>query len=212
MERKVVDFSIMEVCAIASCALMISHNTTCLLYQANRKRNWFFTYNAPIVLTEQNFREEGLEIDEIAYTQDRALNYVYFHLDKKVRQTTVEAFLAVVGSKHGVRVNEMFGFDAISSCAQGGTIHSHPGFWTLMKHEKDRHGNFKSWINGRPDARKGYMLLKKLAAVELANLEVSSLLNASEIGPASSSETTNHGKVSSSSDFNILKFSEDSLT
>jgi hypothetical protein len=148
------------------------------------------------VLNEQIFREEGLEIDEIAYTQDRALNYVYFHLDKKVRQSTVDSFLSVVGSKHGVRVNEMFGFDAISSCAQGGTIHSHPGFWTLMKHEKDRHANFKSWINGRVDARKGYMQLKKLAAVELANLEVSSLLSATEIGPASSSPTTNDEQVS----------------
>ena len=121
-------------------------------------------------MDERILREEGLDVDEVAYTCDDALVYLYFHLHTKVRQTTIESIMSVVGGKYGVRVDELFGFDATSSAAQGGAMHSHPGFWTLMTHEKNRHANFKYWINGRPDLRKGYLLLKRLAAVGFAEM------------------------------------------
>ena len=140
------------------------------VFQAHQKRNWLLTYNSPTILDENILMAEGLDIDQLVCTKDRALNYLYFHLDTKVRQTTVDAFLDVVGIKYGVRVNEIFGFDAVSSAAAECGIHSHPGFWTLMKHENSRNDNFRLWIKTRADTRKGFLLLKRLASCELAKI------------------------------------------
>jgi hypothetical protein len=117
--------------------------------------------------------DEGLEVDEVVHTKDMALNYLYFHLERKVRQTTIESFISSISSKFGVRVNEMFGFDAVCSAVQENHIYSHPGFWILVKHEKNRDDNFKSWTKASLNPRKGYMQLKRLASNELVGIGAS---------------------------------------
>lgn len=179
----------MEVLAFPiSCAF--EANLIPIALQVHQKRNWFLTYNSPTALDERMMMDEGLEADEVVYTKDRALSYLYFHLERKVRQTTIESFISAVGLKFGVRVNEMFGFDAVSSSIQENGIHCHPGFWTLMKHEKDKNNDFKVWIKDRLDPRKGYMLLKKLASSELASVGAHA-----DPGTSSTGETKSDKKV-----------------
>lgn len=128
------------------------------------------TYNATVTLDERILMEEGLDVDEVVVSKDRALNYLYFHLDKKVRQTVVDSFISAVTAKYGVRTNELYGYDVIAgNTGHGGAgIHSHPGFWMLMKHEIDRNENFKIWIKDRRYSRKGYWQIKRQATAELA--------------------------------------------
>ena len=136
----------------------------------NRQRNWFLTYNSKIELHAGILDEFGLVADQLVSSKDDGLHYLYFHLSRKVRRATVDLFLEMAAIKYGIKVNEIFGFDAINCASRGSSIDTHPGFWTLIKHDSDHNENFKIWMTGKGDVRKGYIRFKRAAAAGLVKL------------------------------------------
>ena len=140
--------------------------------QAYQQKNWFLTYNAVVEIGPWLFSEEGLIVDQAVSTKDNALNYVFFHLLRKVRLPRIEKFVASIGLKYGIRINEIFGFKAIECSSRGNRIHKHPGFRTLVMHDLQNHDNFKLWTayNAYEKPQQaGYFSLRRLAREEQAS-------------------------------------------
>ena len=140
--------------------------------QAYQQKNWFLTYNAVVEIGPWLFSEEGLIVDQVVSTKDNALNYVFFHLLRKVRLPRIEKFVASIGLKYGIRINEIFGFKAIECSSRGSRIHKHPGFRTLVMHDLQNHDNFKLWTayNAYEKPQQaGYFSLRRLAREEQAS-------------------------------------------
>ena len=137
----------------------------------SQQRNWFFSYSSSTQISWEDFVRERLEVDQVVTSKDLALNYVYFHLVKKVRQSSIWSFVEAIRAQQGFRIREIFGFDAISCMARGGDIHTHPGFRTLVRHDQENHSHFSFWSAGRLRVGRGYMHLRRCALKDMPAYE-----------------------------------------
>jgi hypothetical protein len=105
----------------------------------------------------------GLNVHEIVITRDNALQYMYFHLQKRVKEEDVSAAIETLESC-GVKCSEIFGYSSVTSSTPSALefIEDHPGFQTLVEHESQSNREFYRWVTGgyNPLPVRGYTLLK----------------------------------------------------
>ena len=111
--------------------------------------------------------KEGLIVDQVVTSKDLTLNYVYFHLVKKVRRASIQTFATTIGARSAVKIKELFGFGAISCMPRGSDVCTHPGFLTLVRHDQENNENFAFWFAGRLRAGKGYLNLRQFALKDI---------------------------------------------
>lgn len=125
--------------------------------QEAQRRVWMLTYCPPgTYITAEMLLQHGIKADEVHSTADRVMNYTYVHLTKKVRRTTMEAFLRAARVSHGLIQSEVFGYDALASEARGGErIQEHVVFKMLVKHCMDKEASFRPWTDGQSALLRG---------------------------------------------------------
>jgi hypothetical protein len=127
------------------------------------KSTWILTYGASgPYITPQMLTDLGkIQADECHSTKDRVMNFTYIHLTKRVRQTSIEKFMAKANEVHGIVKNEIFGYDAIASDARQGNvtpIEEHAGFQMLVRHFNSKNPAFIPWTDGEPILKRGRIL------------------------------------------------------
>jgi len=127
------------------------------------KSTWILTYGASgPYITPQMLTDLGkIHADECHSTKDRVMNFTYIHLTKRVRQTSIEKFMAKANEVHGIVKNEIFGYDAIASNARQGNvtpIEEHAGFQMLVRHFNSKNPAFIPWTDGEPILKRGRIL------------------------------------------------------
>jgi BMFP domain-containing protein YqiC len=125
------------------------------------KRVWMLTYcPAGTYITFEMLKQHGLVADECHSTADQVMNYTFIHLTRRVRQTGIQAFLETVNQSHGIVLNEIFGYDPISSGSRaedGPKIQDHVVFRMLLSHCKAQHQSFRPCTDGKPELTRGHL-------------------------------------------------------
>ena len=126
-----------------------------------QRRNWLITYcPAGKYITPDLLKTDGLAADECHTTSDRAMNYTYIHLTKKVTQSRLENFMKRMDISERIVKKEIFGYDPIagSSKEQGrASIENHIAFQMLLKHCKNNEPSFKPNTDGEPVLKRGLL-------------------------------------------------------
>ena len=126
-----------------------------------QRRSWLITYcPAGKYLTPDLLKQDGLMVDECHSTSDRAMNYTYVHLTKKVTQSRLENFMKRMDISERIVKKEIFGYDPIagSSKEKGkASIESHIAFQMLLKHCRANEPSFKPNTDGEPVLKRGIL-------------------------------------------------------
>ena len=107
--------------------------------------------------------EIGFKVDEIVTTRDTAVRYVCIHLKKRARLEDLNRAIQTLASR-GVKGSEIFGYGSVDGNTPSESEHleDHPGFQTLVEHERVRGSEFHRWTasNINPLADFGYNRLR----------------------------------------------------
>ena len=127
------------------------------------KATWILTYGASgPYITPQMLLELGqIKADECHSTKDRVMNFTYIHLTQRVRQSSIERFMARANEAHGIVKNEIFGYDSIASNSRQRNdipIEEHAGFQMLVRHFNAKNPAFQPWTDGEPILKRGRIL------------------------------------------------------
>ena len=114
-------------------------------------------------LTPSMMEEIGFKVNEIVTTRDTAVRYVYIHLKIKARSEDLNRAIQTLTSR-GVKGSEIFGYSSVDGNTPSESEHleDHPGFQTLVEHERVRGSEFSRWTarNINPLADFGYNRLR----------------------------------------------------
>lgn len=123
-----------------------------------QKKIWMLTYcPAGTYITPDILKSHDIIADECHSTADRVMNYTYLHLEKKVRQTRIQAVMDKLKDTHGITLNEVFGYEPISSDSRHhiAPVRDHIVFKMLLNHCKSKNPSFKPNTDGEPILKRG---------------------------------------------------------
>jgi hypothetical protein len=126
----------------------------------SQKVVWIITYGAsgPFITIEMLSSLGRIQADECHSTTDLCMKYTYIHLTKRVRQTSIDKFMAKAKDAHGIILNEIFGYDAIAGNGRNLKVEDHVGFKMLVKHYKEKNSSFSPCTDGEPVLKRGQIL------------------------------------------------------
>jgi hypothetical protein len=127
------------------------------------KATWILTYGAsgPYITPQMLLDLEEIKADEYHSTKDRVMNFTYIHLTQRVRQSSIERFMAKANEAHGIVKNEIFGYDSIASSSRqknDNPIEEHAGFQMLVRHFNSRNPAFQPCTDSEPILKRGRIL------------------------------------------------------
>jgi hypothetical protein len=130
------------------------------------KTSWILTYGSsgPCITPQMLYELGNIEADECHSTKDRAMSYTYIHLTKRVRQTSIDKFMAKANEQHGLVLNSIYGYDPIASNAKkknDSPIEKHAAFQMLVRHCDSKNPAFQPFTDGEPVLTRG-LLFKAL--------------------------------------------------
>jgi hypothetical protein len=132
-----------------------------------QKKNWLITYTSSNgeQISIKMLKELGdLTADECHITSDQVMSYTYVHLIKRVRQPALVRFMHNAKLKHGITLNEIFGYDPISNptpAKDNESVEQHIAFRMLVNHANTGNPSFKPCTDGEPVLTRG-LLFKSL--------------------------------------------------
>lgn len=94
-------------------------------------------------------------IDELHYTNDVAVVYVYIHFQKAVHPRHVTRFLDKLKRERNMVLFDICGYEAMATTEDGRSLTEHVGFKILMDHYMSGNPSFKGCTNGGPGVTKG---------------------------------------------------------
>jgi hypothetical protein len=112
-------------------------------------------------LTFEMMESIGMPVNEIVWTRDNAVMYVYVHMQSKTRKDALEKAMKTLSEK-GVMGTNIFGYSEIdgTSRASSELIEDHPGIKTLVHHQGEGNPNFHQLPAAGHGPNSGYNKLK----------------------------------------------------
>lgn len=126
----------------------------------SQRGNWVFVHwaDGQRITADMLVSYGGLDVDQCHSTEDGSSVYTYVHLRKKVRQSSIDKFVANVKERCNFRFHDMHDEGVVGSRKVGGTkIQDHVGMQILAKHMNEKNPAFKPWTNGRAEVTEGLL-------------------------------------------------------
>lgn len=121
------------------------------------RRSYLVTYSANGFFMDFNmFKVDPYleSIDELHYTNDAAVVYVYIHFQKAVLPRDMTTFLDKLKRERNMVLFDILGYESMAS-TKDGDLTEHIAFKVLMDHYTSGHPSFKACTNGVSGVTKG---------------------------------------------------------
>ena len=114
-----------------------------------------------VPLTAELMESIEMPVNEIVWTRDNAVMYVYVHMLFKTRKDALENAMKTLSEK-GVTGTNIFGYNEIDGTSRASCelIENHPGIKTLVRHEEEDKPDFHRWNTDDYGLNSGYNKLK----------------------------------------------------
>lgn len=122
-------------------------------------RSWIITYVANgNYLTYDILIQYGCDdVDECHYTSDSVVVYSYVHFKRPRSLTALKHFFDSIKEKLDIVLFDVFGYESVSTSANGSDMRDHIGFRILMDHYTGRNPSFRSCTDGVSGVSKGML-------------------------------------------------------
>jgi len=136
---------------------------TCHIMSGPKASHLCITQYNSTILTPRMMDDIHHSADEIVSTRGIGIQYTLVHLKKKASSGSLANALKTLESI-GVKGSEIFGYNTVEGNTPSASEHleNHPGFRTLVDHEKHKNSEFRRWTADgyNPNGLSGYNLLK----------------------------------------------------